>query len=171
MKKFILFFFFVFFVQYAEGQVDSYSCVTKKHKIEGTKTQIGTAWVTAAHVAEKCVSSIYEEHDLAVLNQGIPTDCENGIIDENVFLIGYPTSEGEVQRGVIFALDHPIDNQKRTVVMAKGVTDGYSGGPAVSVDTNKVVGIILSVGPKVQGDYRPVVLLPVSTICKVLNEN
>jgi len=50
-------------------------------------------------------------------------------------------------------------------MMAPDVRPGYSGGPAISVDDGRVVGIILGVGPVRTDGFRAVIVQPVETIC------
>lgn len=150
------------------AQVERFACETRKAIIEGAKTQIGEAWVTAGHVAEPCGYDREPDMDLAILESGETGSCRNAEIGENVFLVGFPEPEGDVQRGVVIG-ETEIGGRMMTVAMARGVRSGFSGGPAISTDDERITGIILSVGVERPDGFRPVIVLPVETICERIN--
>lgn len=157
----------VFAAPMASAQVDHFSCETSASRIDGAKTQIGEAWVTAGHVAAPCGLDREPDMDLAIIQSGETGACRNAETGENVFLVGFPEPEGDIQRGVVMG-ETEIGGRIMTVAMAKGVRSGFSGGPAISTDDERVTGIILSVGAERPDGFRPVVILPVQTICERL---
>jgi hypothetical protein len=153
----------------AHGQAEYMKCSTRNKTYEGTKTKIGEAWVTAGHLGAACGFEKSGNLDLSVISRGETGSCTDGAEGENVYLVGFPTPEGDVQRGVILSSKQEIDGQSFSVAAAKGVTFGYSGGPAISVNDGRVVGMIISVGKKSDNGFKPVVILPISTICENIN--
>jgi hypothetical protein len=144
----------------------------------GAKTRLGSAWVSAAHLAGECGDAGgFSKLDIVVISSGfIPPTREAGIGD-NVFLVGYPGGkEGEAQRGVVVLTGQSIPSRGGgssdglLVIMARGVGPGYSGGPAMSVDDGEVVGIILSVGPERPDGFKPVFVQPTEAIRKRMEE-
>lgn len=173
------------FAGFAAGDEPSayFSCSGSKSTVEGAQTRIGGAWVTAAHLAGHCDGAVlHEDIDLAVISFGDMPKTAPAEVGQNGYMVGYPNGPaGEADRGVLVLKDQTIklkDRRGRTVArkgldiyMARSVREGFSGGPVLSVETGEVIGMILSVGAVREDGFRPVMVLPATTIVAAIQPN
>ena len=147
---------------------------------EGMKTPIGEAVVTAGHLSELCGvgQSLSKRLDVSVIKRGDPGACRDAALGENVYISG---PRGDVVRGLVLRQNQTIKANaaaggkvKRTgvdLVLAPKVKAGWSGGPVVSVNDHRVVGMVLVASRNpVKDNLYAVYVRPIESICEKLSE-
>lgn len=161
----------------------------------GTKTKIGGAVVTAAHVVENCGGELEAEYsnaeqDLAILEYGNPGHCKNAELGEVIIMAGYPATYRngrdkshknlplEMEYGIVIQenMSVPMTNnngvepvevysEPMSAAATVNARPGYSGGGVYSALDGRLVGIISAQS----GKGAVLWFIPIEDVCDKLD--
>jgi hypothetical protein len=169
---------------------------TRSRGSAATATKVGSAIVTAKHVVAACGGNLDyawssdDGDDIAIIQYGDPGECIDAYPGEHLVFLGYPGTDVyglsiKEDEDLILESDVGITENSNisvsatsstfpyvnyikglTVAQATRVRPGYSGGPVMSAEDGRIVGIANAA----DRDGSAMYFTPISTVCKMIRK-